>query len=162
MENKGFTLIELLVVVLIIGILSAVALPQYNRAVAKSRYVQVMTLGKALADGASVYYMANGVYPSSLEDLDISVPGTLSENKKIVSLNGYSCRLFMGDPAMDSVLCAGGSGQYVGYRVTLGGANDGKSFCLAPAGDAVAAGLCVSVGGKDPFDNGSGLMHYRL
>jgi len=77
--NKGFTLIELLVVVLIIGILSAVALPQYTKAVEKSRAVQAITLVKAVKDAAEVYRMANGVYPSNLSQIDIEVSTNLKD-----------------------------------------------------------------------------------
>ncbi len=70
--NKGFTLIELLVVVLIIGILSAVALPQYEKAVMKAQYAKMLPLLRAAATSYEVYYLANGTYPVSFDDLDLS------------------------------------------------------------------------------------------
>lgn len=73
--KQGFTLTELLVVVLIIGILSAVALPQYQKAVAKSRFTQMQTAAKSLKDAMEVYYMANGDYPNYWSELDIEYPG---------------------------------------------------------------------------------------
>ena len=69
----GFTLIELLVVVLIIGILAAVALPQYNKAVEKSRAVQAITALKTLSQAAEAYYLANEAYPTRLNQLDVSI-----------------------------------------------------------------------------------------
>ena len=74
MNTKAFTLIELLVVVLIIGILSAIALPQYRKAVEKSRGVQALVLLKALDQAQRAYHLANGNYSNSFAELDVSVP----------------------------------------------------------------------------------------
>ncbi len=78
-NNGAFTLIELLVVVLIIGILAAVAVPQYQKAVEKSRVTQGLTLAKTLWQAANAYYLANGSYPTTFEQLDMTLPWTGNE-----------------------------------------------------------------------------------
>ncbi len=84
MNKKGFTLLELLVVVLIIGILAAVALPQYQKAVAKAKVMQGIITLKAITDAQERYYLANNEYTDNVEDLDIEV----SLNDGLFS---YSC-----------------------------------------------------------------------
>ena len=74
--KKGFTLIELLVVVLIIGILSAVALPQYTKAVTKARFAEAMTNLKTIAEADRVCRLAKDD-ACAMSELDISV----GENK---------------------------------------------------------------------------------
>ncbi len=76
-SSKAFTLIELLVVVLIIGILAAVAVPQYQKAVEKARMSEAIILLRAIANAHQVYYLAHGEYlgPHDIEKLDIQIPG---------------------------------------------------------------------------------------
>ena len=73
---NAFTLIELLVVVLIIGILAAVAVPQYQKAVEKSRATQAITLLRSVYEAAQRYQLANNEWPTSFDELDIQVPWT--------------------------------------------------------------------------------------
>ncbi len=71
---KAFTLIELLVVVLIIGILAAVAVPQYQKAVEKSRGAAMIALIKSLGLAQERYILENGKAADSFAALDISLP----------------------------------------------------------------------------------------
>ena len=72
---KAFTLIELLVVVLIIGILSAVALPQYQKAVEKARMTEAVMAVEKIAQANQLYKIANGSFTRNITDLDIDYPG---------------------------------------------------------------------------------------
>jgi len=73
-KNYGFTLIELLVVVLIIGILAAIALPQYQRSVWKSRAAQLRLSVRDLALAQERYFLETGGYAASFDSLDIQFP----------------------------------------------------------------------------------------
>lgn len=93
MTKKGFTLIELLVVILIIGILAAVAVPQYQKAVEKTRMVEAIINVRAIANAHLLYYLTHGEYAgaSDIEALDWKPTGILDDtySEGRIKINNY-------------------------------------------------------------------------
>ncbi len=69
---RAFTLIELLVVVLIIGILTAIAVPQYQKLLYRSRSKEALSALEAAVKAQQLYYLEHGTYSTTFDDLDIT------------------------------------------------------------------------------------------
>ena len=148
---SGFTLIELLVVVLIIGILSAVALPQYQKAVAKARVSESLQLGRSLTDASNIYYLENGEYTDDLGALSVEVKESKFFDFTIGSGSNSEILFTPKDPSYlprISFSLEGGKLQYIACY-----ANETNQHCpsllpCAPSSDIGSSAYCLfDIGG---------------
>lgn len=159
-NTQAFTLIELLVVVLIIGILAAVALPQYQQAVNKSRFANLRTISKSFIDAAKAYQLANGEYPQDMEELSIDYPAGMTPSSLTDGQQGscaknneiYCCISKQGSGLCASVVC-GRNDYSFAFEHNHGGecfveSTTEMPMCLAKSDNTNAVKLCRSFGGE--------------
>ncbi|MDD6152858.1 MAG: type II secretion system protein [Elusimicrobia bacterium] len=159
-KNGGFTLIELLVVVLIIGILSAVALPQYQIAVAKARMSRFLPLMRSVDAAQQTYYMANGEYSKDLHALDIELPpGTVSESNLNFVYDDFAC--YLGNsPVYNSLYCEDTRYNWPKLEKYFSSAN----FICWSGNEQIGTSVCKALSGKTVRDGvssgGLGDLYY--
>ena len=139
-NNVGFTLLEVLIVVLIIGVLSAIAVPQYQKAVLKSRYSAMMPIAKALAEGNEIYYMEHGNYSKDPTELPVHGKASYPDGTKV---------LIYDEDGLSYVRATNDSVPSARYLVYQKHSENFADTTMCEANNDTANELCQALGGEE-------------
>ena len=147
MKNRqGFTLIEVLVVVLIIGILSSIALPQYQRAVNETRFATLQNTATPLIKAAHIYRMKNGTWPANFEGLSVTLPKgfniTSAGSKSSCATNKEMFCCLVAENGWSRAITCGRMDKTFSFYYMFGD----KAYCVAKRDHSQATELCSSLG----------------
>jgi prepilin-type N-terminal cleavage/methylation domain-containing protein len=152
--NKGFTLIELLAVVLIIGILTAIALPQYRRSIQRAESMEALVNLRTIFDSAKRYRSANSETPTKLNGLDVSFFDATSTTEAnfgigkfeyIFANDGISACRLSGSNTYNDTFC---------FKMYYNHGTYGKSaLTCTPSNNVKYEWICPAMGATDASGN---------
>ena len=155
MKNRAFTLIELLVVVLIIGILVAIALPQYERAIMKVKSAELFSIINKVYKAEKEYYLANGTYTAQLDELDTGYPFVFDSVANNYKIKGLYCVASHIDEITAYISCqTTGTKYYHQYALFL---KLKTRYCYA---NKKAKFLCQALAGNEGTEYQTGSWRY--
>ena len=132
--QQGFTLIELMIVVAIIGILAAVAIPNYQDYTRKARFSEVLSLSDTFKQAVAVCAQDNVANPGTATGCSngaLGIPAAPAATTNMASL-----------VTADGVITGTATAQALGATSILTPTVNATNFAWTNSGDCVGRGWC--------------------
>ena len=142
--QSGFTLIELMIVVAIIGILAAIAIPQYQNYVARAQVTEALSLASGTKIAIAEHFNVKGVFPESNSDAGLGLDAGTNITGKYVTSVIVTRTAAAGPAVVKALFSAAAHAKLSGGTLVLTGTDRGGSISWACSAEGDGSG------GADP------------